>query len=307
MRKKLPLIIGIIMALVATYLVKIYTDQQRSAVIAEANRKLSKIQAEQVPVLVAARDMAKGTVLDKDSVSVAIISSQYVQPQAATSLDRVAGMLSAVPLSKGEQITLNKLIAVKDTSSSTSSLAMATPIGKRAVTISVDSISAVGGMIRPGDYVDVVAMIVVPMTTAQGKQANQATSVSLFQNVLVLAIGQDLSSMPQETSASGSRYKKEERKVDSSMITLALNPKEANLLGFVQDQGRIRLALRSPADAQIEQIQAASWDSLFQYLMPPEVVEAQAQQAAATKEVKPESYVEIYRGLNKEKFVITNK
>jgi len=307
MRKKLPLIIGIIMALVATYLVKIYTDQQRSAVIAEANRKLSKIQAEQVPVLVAARDMAKGTVLDKDSVSVAIISNQYVQPQAATSLDRVAGMLSAVPLSKGEQITLNKLIAVKDISSSTSSLAMATPIGKRAVTISVDSISAVGGMIRPGDYVDVVAMIVVPMTTAQGKQANQATSVSLFQNVLVLAIGQDLSSMSQETSASGSRYKKEERKIDSSMITLALNPKEANLLGFVQDQGRIRLALRSPADAQIEQIQAASWDSLFQYLMPPEVVEAQAQQAAATKEVKPESYVEIYRGLNKEKFVITNK
>lgn len=307
MRKKLPLIIGIIMALVATYLVKIYTDQQRSAVIADANRKLSKIQAEQVPVLVAARDMAKGTVLDKDSVSVAIISSQYVQPQAATSLDRVAGMLSAVSLSKGEQITLNKLIAVKDNSSSTSSLAMATPIGKRAVTISVDSISAVGGMIRPGDYVDVVAMIVVPMTTAQGKQANQATSVSLFQNVLVLAIGQDLSSISQETSASGSRYKKEERKVDSSMITLALNPKEANLLGFVQDQGRIRLALRSPADAQIEQIQAASWDSLFQYLMPPEVVEAQAQQAAATKEVKPESYVEIYRGLNKEKFVITNK
>jgi len=307
MRKKLPLIIGIIMALVATYLVKIYTDQQRSAVIADANRKLSKIQAEQVPVLVAARDMAKGTVLDKDSVSVAIISSQYVQPQAATSLDRVAGMLSAVSLSKGEQITLNKLIAVKDNSSSTSSLAMATPIGKRAVTISVDSISAVGGMIRPGDYVDVVAMIVVPMTTAQGKQANQATSVSLFQNVLVLAIGQDLSSISQETSASGSRYKKEERKVDSSMITLALNPKEANLLGFVQDQGRIRLALRSPADAQIEQIQAASWDSLFQYLMPPEVVEAQAQQAAATKEAKPESYVEIYRGLNKEKFVITNK
>jgi len=307
MRKMLPLIIGIIMALAATYLVKIYTDQQRSEFIAETNRKLAKIQAEQVPVLVAAKDMAKGTVLDKNSVSVAIVTSQYVQPQAATSLDRVAGMLTVVPISKGEQITLNKLIAVKDASSSSSSLAMATPIGKRAVTISVDSISAVGGMIRPGDYVDVVAMVVVPVTTTQGKQATQATSVSLFQNVLVLAIGQDISSAPQDASASGSRYKKEERKADSSMITLALNPKEANLLGFVQDQGKIRLVLRSPADAQIEQIQAASWDSLFQYLMPPDVVEAQAQQAAITKEAKPESYVEIYRGLNKEKFVITNK
>ena len=216
MRKMLPLIIGIIMALAATYLVKIYTDQQRSEFIAETNRKLAKIQAEQVPVLVAAKDMAKGTVLDKNSVSVAIVTSQYVQPQAATSLDRVAGMLTVVPISKGEQITLNKLIAVKDASSSSSSLAMATPIGKRAVTISVDSISAVGGMIRPGDYVDVVAMVVVPVTTTQGKQATQATSVSLFQNVLVLAIGQDISSAPQDASASGSRYKKEERKADSS-------------------------------------------------------------------------------------------
>jgi len=311
MRKRLPLIIGIVMALVATYLIKFYTDQQRSVVIADANKKLSKIQSEQVPVLVAAKDISKGSALDKDSVTVAITFNQYVQPQAATSLDRVSGMLAAVPISKGEQITLNKLVSVKESSASGKSLAMVTPIGKRAVTISVDSISAVGGMIRPGDYVDIVAMIAVPVTTAQGKQATQATSVSLFQNVLVLAIGQDTSGASQQSSASDSRYKKEEKKVmDSSMITLALNPKEANLLGFVQDQGRIRLALRSPADAKIEQIQSASWESLFQYLVPPEVAEAEArakQAEAAAREAKPESYVEIYRGLNKEKFAITNK
>ncbi len=59
MRKKLPLIIGIVVALVATYLIKIYTDQQRLAVIADANRKLSKIQlAEEVAT--AGREQTQG-------------------------------------------------------------------------------------------------------------------------------------------------------------------------------------------------------------------------------------------------------
>ena len=207
-----------------------------------------------------------------------IVSKQYVQPQAATSLDRVSGMMAAVPISKGEQITLNKFISAKEAASSGSSLAMVTPIGKRAVTISIDSISAVGGMIRPGDYVDVVAMITVPVTTTQGKQTTQVASVPLFQNVLVLAIGQDISTSGQQ-SAAESRYKKEEKRVESPAITLALNPREASLLGFVQDQGKIRLALRSPSDAKIEQMSPTSWDSLFQYLMPPETAETKAKQA----------------------------
>jgi pilus assembly protein CpaB len=303
MRKKLPLIIGIVLALMASFLIKVYTDQQHAADVAEANRKLAKIQSEQVSILVAAKDLPKGAMLDKDSVAAMIISNQYVQPQAATSLDRVSGMIAAVPISRGEQITLNKFISAREVTSSGNSLAMVTPIGKRAVTIPIDSISAVGGMIRPGDYVDVVAMLTVPALNAQGKKVTQVTSVSLFQNVLVLAIGQDISTVTQQPAVE-SRYKKEERKVEAASITLALNPKDANLLGFVQDQGKIRLALRSPADAKIEPMQSASWDSLFQYLMPPELIEARDKQA---KEAKPESYVEVYRGSSKEKVSITNK
>ena len=304
MRKKMPLIIGIVLALVAAYLIKVYTDQQRSAVIADANRKLAKIQSEQVSILVASRDLPKGAILDQNSVEAVIVLKQYVQPQAATSLDRVSGMLAVVPISKGEQITLNKFISAKEAGiSNQGSLAMVTPIGKRAVTISVDSISAVGGMVRPSDYVDVVAMINVPTTTAQGKQASQPAAVPLFQNVLVLAIGQNISPVAEQEA--DSRYKKSSKKAESSpLITLALNPKDANLLSFIQDQGKIRLALRSPSDAKIEQVSPASWDSLFQYLAPVETAEAKAKQTELSKESEPESYVEIYRGMNKDKIPV---
>jgi pilus assembly protein CpaB len=302
MRKKLPLIIGIVLALVAAYLIKVYNDQQRQVILDDAKKRLEKIQAEQVPVMVAARDIPKGAPIDKDSVGVTIVPAPHVQPQAATSLDRISGMIAVVPISKGEQITLNKLMLAREVVNS-GSLAMSTPMGKRAVTISVDSISAVGGMIRPGDYVDVVAMVAVPVTTAEGKQASQAAVVPLFQNVLILAIGQETAALPQ--SAEG-RYKKEEKRAESPAITLALNPQEANLLAFVQEQGKIRLSLRSPSDAKIEVVQPASWDTLFQYLnlAPREPQEVKPKQEKKPAEPEP-VYVEIYRGLNKEKIPLS--
>ncbi|MFA5157441.1 MAG: Flp pilus assembly protein CpaB [Candidatus Omnitrophota bacterium] len=302
MRKKLPLIIGIVLALVAAYLIKVYTDQQRQLIIEDARKKIEKIRTEQVPILIAAKDIPKGAVIDKESVGVAIAPIQHVQPQAATSLDRVAGMIAVVPLSKGEQITLNKLMSSKE-AVGTGSLAMTTPIGKRAVTISVDNISAVGGMILPGDYIDVSVMISVPVTNPDGKQVSQQAVVPLFQNILVLAVGQELAAMP-EVAAEGRYAKKGSKREFSPAITLALSPQEANVLAFVQEQGKIRLSLRSPSDAKIESVQPASWDSLFQYLMPKEELEAQARQRQKKPEEpapEPESYVEVYRGLNKEK------
>ena len=301
MRKKLPLIIGIVMALIAAYLIKVYTEQQRQVIIEGAKKKMEQIQADQVPVMVATKDLAKGSTIGKDSVGVIIVPAQHVQPQAASSVDRIAGMVTLVPISKGEQIILNKLMSVKEAVGG-GSLAMSTPIGKRAITIAVDSISAVGGMIRPGDYVDVVAMVTVPVTTPEGKQASQAAVVPLFQNTLVLAVGQETAALPQ---AGEGRSKKEARS-ESPAITLALSPQEANLLAFVQEQGKIRLSLRSPSDAKIEPVQPSSWDSLFQYLVPHEPGEQpKVKQEKKPVEPEPGTYVEIYRGLNKEKIPLS--
>jgi Flp pilus assembly protein CpaB len=113
---------------------------------------------------------------------------------------------------------------------------------------------------------------------------------------LVLAVGQETAGLPIEQ---GGRYKKEEKKEVSPLITLALSPQEANLIAFVQEQGKIRLLLRSPSDSQIGQLGLTSWDTLFQYVMPQEIAkpEPKAKEEAPSDVV----FVEIYRGLNKEK------
>jgi len=296
-KQKISLIIGIILALIAVAMTKVYIDQQRIAVQEKAKKTLAQIQASQVAVLVAKNDIPKGASISPDMLETAVVISQYRQSDAASSLDRVAGMVTAVPIPKGDQITLNKLTSPKQMGAG--ALAEVTPVGKRAITISVDNMASLAGMLKPGDYVDVVASVPVPVQTAEGKQASQVAVMPLFQNVLVLAVGQDTGSV----SAGGSRYKKEEKKEMSPLITLALNPQEANLMAFVQEQGKVSLTLRSPADSQIQPVQPASWEALFQYIMP-----QQFAQDRNKKEVPVDTgpYVEIYRGLNKDKIPLTN-
>lgn len=301
MRNKLSLILGIVIAVIAAYLVNFYITQQRRRDLEEVQKKLPKIEdTRQVPVLTAKQDIPKGGVMSQDVLDVKLVPEQFVQPQAVTSLDRVSGMITVALIAKGEQVTLSKLMSSKEAAGA-GSLSMATPIGKRATTISVDNISAVGGMIRPGDYVDVVVIANIPVAVPGGKQAAQSAIVPLFQNALVLAVGQETAivSPPGE----GGRYKKsEERKEPSPLITLALSPQEANLLAFVQEQGKIRLSLRSPSDAKIEPIQPVSWDSLFHYIAPAQTELPAEQMPQQTEAVPaPGESVEIYRGLNKER------
>lgn len=291
-KPQLILISGIILILVALFALRIYVEQIRTEAERKAKERLKKSQANQSAVLVAKKDIDRGVVIEPDGLEVQVFPNQFVQPGAVTSLERISGMTTVAPISKGEQITLSKL-----TYQRTGDLASITPVGKRAVTIPADNISSLSGMIKGGDYVDVIGMIPVPMQTADGKTVAQVRVTPLFQNVLVLAVGQNLGTAPREEG----RYRKPESEREStSLITLALSPQEANLITFVQEQGKIRLILRSPTDAKIEPIQPASWETLFQYLMPQQPV---AQGIQEPKEEGP--YVEIYRGLNKERIPIS--
>jgi len=290
--------LAIISGVIAALLIGIYLNQQRQIIQIQTKEELSRIQQMQDTVLIATREIPKGTTIEAGMLEAKVIPREYIQPQAVSYPERIIGMIATVPIAKGEQITLNKFSSVKQATGS--SLAMATPIGKRAVSISVDNISSLVGMIKPGDYVDVISFIPVPAMSPDGKQTTQIAAIPLFQNILVLAVGRNLGAESME-----SRYSDRTTTTESSpLITLALTPQEANLIAFITEQGKIRLVLRSPADSRIEPIQPASWETLFQYLMPQlpqqakEKVEEETQLAAKQRRTSRE--IEIYRGLKRE-------
>lgn len=297
--RHLPLIGAVILAALAVFFVNVYLGQEQKVAREQAKHEIVRRQEMQATVVVAKKDIPKGTTIIAEMLDSKIVPKEYLQPQAVNYPERIVGMITLVPISSGEQIALTKLTSSKQTSSG-SSLAMATPIGKRAVAVPVDNISSLMGMIKTGDYVDVIALIPVPAIGPDGKQVMQMGVLPIFQNVLVLAAGRELGRQSDEES----RYGKSETGSSVPLITLALSPQEASLITFVQEQGKIRLVLRSPADSRIEPLQPASWETLFQYLMP----QTQTKEQISASEVSPKEKgreIEIYRGLKKETITLS--
>jgi len=278
-KKYLPLIVAGASGLIAVLLINNLIQQKAE----EAKKRAISTQQNLSTVVVARQDILAGTALKESLLKEETVYKDMLQPRAAISIDRVIDKITLVPISKGEQVLLNKI----SLSGQEGSLSMKVPSGKRAITIPVDNISSVGGMVRPGDHVDVVGMVPIPAVNAEGKQVMQMTTMPLFQDVLVLAVGQEFTSIPGT--------KKEEKTAATTVITLALSAQEANLIAFAQEQGRIRLILRSPGDTQVQPVAPASWDILFRTIMPQAFTQPAQQEAP-----KPQKKVEIYRGLKKE-------
>ena len=167
------------------------------------------------------------------------------------------------------------------------SLSVKTPVGKRAITVVVDRIFAVGGFVSPGDYVDIITHLSAPANPNDPKGA-QGITVTLFQNVLVLAVGNNMQP--------GTGYEAQQN-ATSIPITFALNPQEANLLSFVQQHGNLQLALRPSLDTQAYMLPAATWDALSDYIRATNGIDAGLpRQPGPESSVESKPPIEIFRG-----------
>ena len=121
---------GVILLLVAFVLINAEMQRQQQQAKQQAKKAFQKLQADQVAVLVAKKNIPKGTALDPSMLDTKIFPNKYVQPQAVTSLDRVSGMVTIMDISQDDQITLSKVQGAR--SAGGSGLASLTPIGKYA-------------------------------------------------------------------------------------------------------------------------------------------------------------------------------
>lgn len=308
-RRIILIAVGLLLGAFAVMLVNIHVKQEKERVRKELEEELKQRIKNLVPVLIAKRNISIGEYITSEMVEMKLVPQKYLLPRAVSSIERISGMRVIAPIAKGEQITLSKLM--REDVLKTRSLAMATPIGKRAITISVDDISGLAGMIKPGDYVDVLAIINVP-TQVGNKQVNQLVTLPLFQNVLVLAVGQSLVFPKEERRRlsfleriTGEKKEEKKRHKGPLLVTLALKPEEASLLSFISEQAKIRLILRSPADAEVKMIPPVNWNTFFEYINKIMGYEEIPQKKETVKEEKkivpkPSRKVEIYRGFKRE-------
>jgi len=285
LRRKFPLIIALVCGIAAIILLNLYLKRRENEIWDRMRQQEQKASAAKPKVtmgvvLVAKKDIPTQTPITAEDITFKQVPLEYIQPGAVTSFEQVMGQIASGPISADEQILSTKLLPPGNIGKTLSEI---TPEGKRAVTVSVDNLASIAGLLKPGDYVDIFALIALPKKTlSQAKEESDPRLISLFQGVQVLAMGNDLIA---------SKSKTKENATAAQTVTFALTPQEAALLSFVQEHGKIKLALRSSQDTKVEAVAPADWDTLLNYL-------STSQGEKAGLEGQP--VVEIYRGLQKE-------
>lgn len=214
----LALSIGI--GLIAAIGAKRYLSNQMTAIEARARGKT-------VAIVVAKRDLAKGTRLSADSLAVRPVPQTFSHSVAVLpeQFDRIEGQILAYPVKSGEMILWSLLEGRKSPSFSARVAA-----GRRAMTVPVDEINSISGMLEPGDTIDLMVTI---------ERKDKKITFPLLQSVRVMATGQRSADDPK----SGERRQ-------YSTVTLDTSPAQAQRIIVAREAGKITALLRNPQDKQ---------------------------------------------------------
>src|SRR5471030_2676331 len=194
------------------------------------------------PVVVAAADLDIGAELRREDIRIIDWPANAVPANAISDPQEVIGRGLILPVIENEPFLPMKL-ASKEAGSG---LPPVIPPGLRAVSVRVNEVIGVSGYVLPGTRVDVVA------TVSPSGQGSDMTSKVILTNVQVLAAG---TKIDRETDKN--------KPMPVSVVTLLVNPEEAERLTLASTEGKIQLALRNPLDKTIPQTPGVQPAALF--------------------------------------------
>jgi pilus assembly protein CpaB len=195
-------------------------------------QKIPSAQAAAIPtrpVVVAATDLQVGAELRREDLRVIDWPANAAPNGAFSTLDEIVGRGLVLPVIENEPVMPMKL-APKEAGAG---LPPVIPAGLRAVSVRVNEVIGVAGYVLPGTHVDVLA------TLSPTRDQVDVTSKVVLTNVQVLAAGTKI-----EQSADGSKP------MPVSVVTLLVDPTEAERLTLASTEGKIQLALRNPLDRE---------------------------------------------------------
>ncbi|MDP4823219.1 MAG: Flp pilus assembly protein CpaB [Aestuariivirgaceae bacterium] len=209
------------------------------------NADAPSAKAEGKEVLVAAHDLGIGEALGPQATRWTRFPEESVTPAMITRktdpaiLKTVEQSRAIQPIFKGEPINEQK-IAKADNKDLLSSML---PKGLRAVTISLNEESGVGGFILPNDRVDVLVIRKI------GKKSSAETVIT---NVRVLALDQSTQPVKKDD-----KKKTDKKGGFAKTATLELEPQQAVALATAASSGKISLSLRSLAENEGQGLEGA--------------------------------------------------
>jgi pilus assembly protein CpaB len=193
------------------------------------NLAANKVEAKRV-VLVAAHLIPAQTVISADMLDRAVRPAASVEPDSVdpVQMESVVGTVALVAIPAGGTLTQSRIARP-----SAVSLTAKVKVGLRAVTIPIDHVKGVAGLIQTGDRVDVIAI--------QSPRGDLAPSAhTILRGINVLAMGMTFQPTTGASPAPDAG--------NQTTATLEVTPQQADLLALADINTVLRLALRSPRE-----------------------------------------------------------
>jgi pilus assembly protein CpaB len=196
--------------------------------------------------VIAARQMPLGTMITRDAVKLVDWPERTPLQGGFSNIDDVVNRGLIASVVENEPLSENKL-APKEAGAG---LSPTITRGMRAISIKVNEVIGVAGFVVPGTRVDVVTII---GRTSKGSDEDMISKV-VVSNVQVLS--------------AGTRYDQEEARSDgkpirSTVVTLMVDPLDAERIALAQSQGELMLTLRHPLDIALTDVPGVRKAALF--------------------------------------------
>jgi pilus assembly protein CpaB len=251
------LLLGLFLGLVSAALVVVYLSSAGGDGGGEVSGGVV------TPIVVANGDISAGTRITEEMLTVKEITADAVLVDAYRDTGDVVGQVARIPMVAGEQVIPTKVTAtgaaIVDVENPP--LAYVVPEGKRAVAVQVTSVIAASGLIRAGDYVDVILTVLVQGgDNAGGAEGNTAVkdqiARTVLQNAQVLSVAQEVALTAVDDGAEGAPAVAEgsDANPEATTVTLAVSPVHGEVLTAAEAcgenfSGRLALALRGFGDS----------------------------------------------------------
>ncbi|MCO5143539.1 MAG: Flp pilus assembly protein CpaB [Oligoflexia bacterium] len=269
--------ISFVVAALAVSMVFSYVSSTEEAIRAQYGTETS--------VVVAKKNIKELDILDETNLTIKSIPRSFRQPGTSQKIADFKGALAIAPIISGEQITRSKVTQL----GARTGLARQVAIGKRAVSIKVSDESAVAKLIKPGDRVDVLA--VIDPTGSGNKLFYEGRTV--LQDVLVLATGKYVTNTVPGILETDPYKKDNKNKINLSEytqfanVTLEVDPFQAQMLVYSTKIGDgVYLTLRNNDDNTKEELQK----TMLRDLMGKDGLSFQAPQGRAPGNAGPPAF-----------------
>ncbi len=192
-------------------------------------RRMAEIEArsrgQTVGVVVAKRELHAGDLISEDTVAVRAVPVDFAHSLAIRpeNFAQISGRTIAYSLKSGEMVLWSLLEGQKIP---TFSARIAD--GRRAITVPVDEINSISGLLEPEDQVDLILTL---------ERNGKTHSFVMQQKLRVLATGQRVS----ESAKGGERRQ-------YSTVTLDTTPEQAHSIIRAREAGKLTALLRNPQD-----------------------------------------------------------